>query len=342
MVRVVYARGRAVREGLVGEALAPTRGAGAVGTDGGAPYRVVVPVANPETEGALVRLAAASAHAHEGEAEIVAVNVIEVPQQTSLEQDLQFEEERVDRQRELLDAAREIATDLDVGIRTRAIVGRNAGEVVLDVVEEEGADHVLLGWQGHWSAREHVLGSTIDPIVENAPCETTLVKLADEAAEGGDVLALAGEGPHAPVAARRAAEFVDSAWGDSLTLLNVQAPETEAEAQADAEDDAADRDPEAVGREIVEDVAEAAGLQPDEYEAGVVVSEDVEAAVLAAAADYATVCVGSTRAGAVEQALFGSLPETVGEQVDGTVAMARGAEGSPRSIREALVELLSN
>jgi amino acid transporter len=132
---VVYAREQASSESLVGEAIAPraTRR-----VDGERPYRVVVPVANPQTERDLLRMAAASAHAHDDEnAEIIAVNVIEVPQQTSLSQDLAFEEERIERQQELLDAARDVAEDLDIGLRTRAIVGRNAGSAILDVIEDE-------------------------------------------------------------------------------------------------------------------------------------------------------------------------------------------------------------
>ncbi|MEA5409883.1 universal stress protein [Haloarculaceae archaeon H-GB2-1] len=173
-------------------------------------------------------MAAASAHAHEDEqAEVIAVNVIEVPRQTSLTQDLTFEEERVERQQELLDSARDIATDLDIGLRTRAIVGRDAGSIILDVIEEENADHVLLGWQGTRSRREHVLGSTIDPVIGRAPCDATLVKLGPEDGRGeGDIIALAGEGPHAPVAAQRAAEFVSAADDASLTLLNVQPQRT--------------------------------------------------------------------------------------------------------------------
>lgn len=232
----------------------------------------------------------------------------------------------------MLDAVSELAADLDVGIRTRAIVGRDADDVVPDAVEEEAADHVLLGWQGHRSRREHVLGSTIDPVVENAPCDTTLVKHGADATEGGNVLALAGEGSHAPVAARRAADSL-SRRGPTNTLLNVQTP-------ADGGDPDGP-DPTTAGRQVIEEVAEAAGLERGTYEAAVVVSEKVEATVLERASVFDTVCVGATRVGTVEQALFGSLPEAIGQQFDGTVAMARGAEGSPHSTREAPVERLT-
>jgi nucleotide-binding universal stress UspA family protein len=72
----------------------------------------------------------------------------------------------------------------------------------------------------------------------------------------------------------------------------------------------------------------------------VAVTADVEGAILGTVDEYETVCVGATRTGAVSQALFGSLPETVGEEAEGTVVMARGPAASAISIREAIVRRL--
>lgn len=319
-----YARDRALSTSLLGEALAP-----ADHPTGGESeqYRVVVPVANPETERDLLRMAAASAHANEQDkAEVVAINVIEVPRQTSLSQDLSFEEERVERQQQLLESARVIAKELDIGLRTRAIVGRDAGSVILDVIQEENADHVLLGWEGSRSPRDHVLGSTIDPVVGRAPCDATLVKLGPPNGRGrGDIMVLAGEGPHAPVAARRAAELASAEDSVSLTLVNVQPP-------ANDEGD----DPVSDGHTIIEEVADQAGIEYLAFDQEVIVSEDTEGAILEAATAYDTICVGATRSGSVSQAVFGTVPERIGEAVDRTVVMARGPEQSPMSIREAL------
>jgi len=328
---IFYARDRALSQSLVGDAIAPTSMTVA---DGQGRYRVVVPVANPDTERDLLRMAAASAHAHDSaNAEVVAVNVIEVPQQTSLSQELAFEEERVERQQELLDAARDIANDLGVGLRTRAIVGRNAGSAILDIIEDEDADHVLLGWQGTRSRREHVLGSTIDPVIGRASCDATLVKLGPGENRGdGDMMVLAGEGPHAPVAARRAEEFADASDDEAtLTLFNVQQP-----------DENEDTTPQERGQAVIENLAERAGLKSESYYSRVEVAKDIEAAILDAASDYDTICVGATRTGTVSQAVFGSLPETIGECTDRTVVMARGPEESPTSIRDAIARRLES
>ncbi|MFQ3293805.1 MAG: APA family basic amino acid/polyamine antiporter [Halobacteriales archaeon] len=328
---VAYASDHAPSLSLVGDAIAPEPSTVA---DGTGRYRVLVPVANPETGADLIRMAAASAHAHKDEnAEIIAVNVIEVPQQTSLSQDLEFEEQRVEAQRELLEQARGVAENLEVGIQTRAIVGRDAGDVILDVVDEEGADHVLLGWRGARSTREHVLGSTIDPVAGRAQCDVTLVKMGPRGTRAkGDIVVLAGEGPHAPFAARRAIEFARAAAAEtSLTFLNVQLPEE------DEDEEAVEERGQAVIEDLLDRVDVAGGF---EYETRVVVGDDVEETIIEATDDYDTVCVGATRTGTVSQALFGSIPETIGERTEGTVAIARGPEESPMSIRAALVERL--
>ncbi|MFP8952711.1 amino acid permease [Natrialbaceae archaeon A-arb3/5] len=320
---VFYAREQAISTTLIGEAVAPTE---AVDVDEDV-YRVVVPVSNPATQGPLIRYAAASAASREN-AELVAVNVIEVPPQTSPAQ-IELEEERVERQRELLDNARDAAEDLDISLRTRAIVGRDAGETVLSVLEEEYADHVLLGWGGERRRRDVLFGSTIDPLLERAPCEVTLVKDPSEAP--GDIVTLAGSGPHAPVSARRARE-IRSAFPDStLTLLNVQPKPDETDGI----------DPEAVGRQMIDDVAANAELDEGEYQSRVVVTdEDVREALVEAATSYETVCIGATGTSTVAQALYGSIPQRIVREHSGTVLMARGEQRTPRTFRQAVIQRL--
>ncbi len=327
---LVYARTRAEKPSLVGEAIAAEGGRRAPPSGR---YRVVIPVANPNTERFLLRLGAAIASGHADksgkEAELIAVSVIEVPQQTSLQQGIQFEEERVERQQELLDNARAMAEDLGVGIRTRAIVGRSVGDAVLNVVREERASHVVLGWSGQRKRVEHILGTNIDPIVEETACELTLVKKGPEETVG-NVVALVGEGPYTRLGARRASEFAQSDPDSDLTLLNVQGPSENGEYDSEAE-----------GRALIESVAKEAGIEQDYTDEVIVTDGDVRDTLLNAVEDYDTICVGATRSTAVAQALFGSVPEEIGEKSEGTVALARGALYKPRSVTQGLVDWLT-
>ncbi len=331
---LAYARDRAISTSLVGEAVAPE----ADTEDEETVYRIVVPVANPATEATLIRYAAASAYGHNnGKTELVAVNVIEVPPQMSPEQ-IEFEEERVERQQELLDSARETAEALDIPLRTRAMVGRDAGSALLSVIKEEDADHVLMGWDGSSRRRDAIFGTTLDPVIERAPCEVTLV--TNPRRSPGRIVALAGSGPNAPVAARRAGELARTFDNASLTLLNVQPP---AEEEGSPEEGADEQmSPTAEGEAAISEVAVKAELDEAEYVSQVIVSETLRETLIETVREYDTVSVGATGETFMARALYGSIPQTIVEQSEGTVVIARDADRSPRTLREALRASLRN
>jgi nucleotide-binding universal stress UspA family protein len=295
---VAYARDRVVGEGLLREAIRP------------APsdvYRVVVPVANPETQRGLLRLAAASARANADVAtpELVAVNVHYVEHPSPLQN---VEADRADHQRELLDNAHEFAEEMDVRLRTRAVVASDVAEAVLDVIDEEEADELLLGWDGTLDRDGQLFGRTVDDIVDNARCDVALAVLRGDL---GRPVGLVTRGADAVAVARRAAEFA-TVDGSLPTLLTVQ--------PAGDDEDAARRR----GRKRLTEVASAARLEADDYRPVVVVADDVAEAILAAVGQYDTVCVGLS--GNTEDA---DLPvdvvaDDIVRRVEGTVALVRG------------------
>ena len=297
----VYVRDHAIDRGLIDEAIAPTTDA----------YRVLVPVANPDTQRNLIRLAAATAHAHtdEGTPELVAVNVLQVadpdPQQN-------VAAERLEHQRDLLEGARDIAAEMHVRLRTVAMTGERVDETILEAIVDEEPDQVLLGWGGTLTRNGHVFGPNLDSVVEQAPCEVTLVTLHDELI--GTPVALAGPGPHSPVAARRAADFA-TVDGTMPTLLNVQ------QSMADGEAEALER-----GEAVIGEVAERAGLDPEEYESEVVVDDDIEVAILDTVNHYDTICVGLSERSEASRIMFGTIAERISQEATSNVGIVRGAD----------------
>ena len=298
----VYVRDHAIDRGLIDEAIAPTTDA----------YRVLVPVSNPDTQQDLIRLAAATAHAHtdEGTPELVAVNVLQV---SGLDPQQNVAAERLEHQRDLLEGAGDIAAEMDVRLRTVAMTGERVDETILEAIADEEPDQVLVGWDGEQSRQSGVFGRNLDAVVEDAPCEVTLVTFHDDTI--GAPVALAGPGPHSSVAARRAAEFA-SVDGAVPTLLNVQQP-------AGDDDAAADR-----GNAVIDDVAEQAGLDPDAYEREVVVDDDIEAAILATVDQYNTVCVGLSERSVASRVMVGTIAERVSQEATSNVGIVRGSDGS--------------
>ncbi len=327
----LYASARAAPVSLVGEAIVGPRGRERLR---GA-YRIVVAVANPETQRELIRLAAAAAGEREN-AELVAINVTVVPPQTALDQQLRFEAERVGRQAALLESARAAAEDRGIRLRTRAIVGRDVAAVVSNVLREERARQLFIGWKGSRKRAEHILGTNIDRIVQDAECEVTLVKPGTR--RTGPPAALISTGPHTPLAVRRAYDVARSAGGPrrDLTLVRVEV----------VGEDGLD-DPERVrgarerGEMLIRRVADEAGVPAAAYEARVVVAGRLKPTIFEEASRYPLVFLGATRQPALRRALFGSLPEEVGERTDCSIAIVRGPQARPRTIVEALIERLT-
>ncbi|MFB6227366.1 MAG: amino acid permease [Halobacteriales archaeon] len=315
---VVYARSRGVEPGLFDEAFGGllrdvrTRFPGTVSTvTSGDSYRVVVGVANPKTQRGLLRLAAATARAHarEGVPELIAVNVIEATQTS----ERNVASDRLDSQRALLETTRDIAADMDVSLRTNAIVAEDAGDALVNVIREENADQALVGWRGRHEREDRVFGSTLDTVVTQAPCDVSLVTIEDEAI--GTPVALAGSGPHAPVAARRAADFATVSDSTAI-LLNVQRSSPGGEDETNHVKQ---------GRETIQSVAERGGLNADEYESVVVVTTDVTSAIMQAVGDYDTVCVGLSEESDLSQVVFGSIAERISRETPGNVGIVRSA-----------------
>lgn len=318
-----YAASRAIKPSLVGDAIAARTRTPTPNER----YRVVIPVANPDTEQHLIQIGGAIG-AKYGEAEIVAVSVLEVPRQTSLEQGIEYEDERVQRQQKLLSKARSTAEESGMGLRTRSIVSHSVSSAVLNVINEERAQHLVLGWSGKRKPYQHILGSNIDQIVKDASCEITLVKAGDKPVK--NIIVLVGTGPNSALAVRRGQQLASNFEDSTLTLLTVQSPKTDEHV-----------DPQQEGKGLITSLAHEVGLNPETYSAEVIVSEDVREALLEAIKDYDTICIGATRSTAVRQALFGSIPEEIGEKSDGTVVITRGREYKPRTVTEGIIERLS-
>ena len=296
---LAYARTRVVGEGLLREALRP---------EPPRRYRVVVPVANPETQGGLLRLAAASARANaeRGAPELVVVNVVEGPRDAPLQN---LEAERVDHQRALLAHAHDVAEREGVDLRTRAVVAPDAAEALLEVAADEAPDELLLGWSGALGEGPTTFGDTLDAVLAGVDADVALVRLRDD--DVGRPVGLVGPGPNAPAVARRVAEF--AAVDDAVPrLVTVVAPS--------GDDEATD---EARGRDRLSAAAAAADLEDGAFDAEVVVADDLEAAVGDLVAGAATVVAGLAERAGPGPAEYGDVTEVVADHAGGNLALVR-------------------
>ncbi len=299
---LVYARSNDVESGLLREALPGDESA----------YTVLVPVVNPQTQRGLLELAAttAAANADDGRAELVVLNVLRV----AGDDRQNVEADRLEHQRDLLETARSTVAEMDVSLRTRALIGQDVGETILEEVKSEDADQVVVGWRGSFAGGEYAFGSNLDPVLTDAPADVTLASLGQLPV--GNVTALVGDGPNTPVAVRRAAEFAASSEGNTQpTLLTVQLNDEET---GSPEPSATARQQ---GKEQITTVAQQAGLDPEEYTASVLAGETVESAVSETLDKQDLVCLGLSDRSDLRADRSGSIAEQIHEQASCNVAI---------------------
>jgi amino acid transporter/nucleotide-binding universal stress UspA family protein len=311
----VYARSRTTEEGELSEFIlsradempdAAVSAATGVQPDGG-DYRVMVPLANPEHEEDLVRLAAAIAK-HEGGV-VDAVHIVTVPDQTSLEYAADHLDEHADDYEALLADAKCDAEELGVAVETHSLVSHRGFEEIFDAARTHEADTVVMGWGPDAHGSPGRAETAFDDLARDLPCD--FLVLEGRGFDPSRVLVPTGGGPDSDLSASVARTF-ERQFDSEITLLHVADDETEGEAFLSEWADE-------------HDLADAM-LRVE--------TGDVEAAIGRAAADATLVIIGATERGLLSRLVRGSLHLNVVEEIECSVLLAERKR--ERSIRERL------
>ncbi|MBI4415710.1 MAG: amino acid permease [Euryarchaeota archaeon] len=134
-------------------------------------YKVLVPLED-FNDAALVRFAALVARVEDGN--VTLLNVVEVPPALPIDaiDSLYLLEVRMG-----LGRAVRVAKEAGVDARSKVVVSRRASEAILESVREAETDLVVAGWKGAWRGGR-ILGTNIDRLVQNAPCDVVVLKSA--------------------------------------------------------------------------------------------------------------------------------------------------------------------
>ncbi|RQG91176.1 amino acid permease [Natrarchaeobius halalkaliphilus] len=317
----IYARHETDREGVLSNYIlsrsdempdAAVSAANVAKPSGRDEYTVVVPVSNPRTEAPLLSLASIVANANDGRVE--AVHIVEVPDQTPLEEGSEHVRRIDDESQALMAQVRESTETLDVPVEIRTVVSHRSFEEVFNVARRKEADTVVMGWgPGRpWSAGR--AERPLDELTHDLPCD--FLVLNDRGLQTDRVLVPTAGGPDSDLSAEVARYLRDQA-GSEITLLHVV-------------DDEEDED---TGEAFLTEWA----TDHDLSDAAIRIdtSGNVEDAIAAAANDHTLLVIGATERGLLSRLLRGSLAYDVVTEVDCSVLLAE--RPTSRSLRDRLL-----
>ncbi|PHQ43377.1 cationic amino acid transporter [Halorubrum sp. C191] len=270
---------------------------------------VMVALSNPRTEGALVALAGALAE-HRG-GRLLAVHVVTVPDQTSLET-AAANRERLDRSSaDLLAAAVDDAAAFDAPVETKTVLSHRGIEEVFDAARTNDADAVVMGYGGARFAGGRAEGS-LDELARDLPCD--FLVLDGQRLDAGEVLVSTAGGPSSDLSAEVALALRDVS-GAEVSLLHV-----------------VDEGEAASGREFLTDWADGHGLGDVDLR---VETADIGATIERIGEGYDLVVVGATERGLLSRVVRGSLASAAIQRLDTSVLLAE--RPSSRSLQERLI-----
>lgn len=285
---------------------------------------IVVSLTHPETVPALLRIASAIAQDFES-SEIVALCAVEVPRQMSLRQATQTDDASLAWQSRVMDTVKKWAPELAVGVRTKTLWTHDAGQVILDFMDDEQVAHIVMEWNPDAAEESMVSLTDVQRIARDTRSEVTLVRSALPF-EPRQVAAIVREHAGSAAAVRRAWALVRQAGIGHLTVLHARKPSSD-----DPDED------EAAGHEFIGRVLHEANLPSDKVDPVVYVDERPRDAIFRALEAFDTICLGASSRSGVAQYLFGSLAEEVQDAYSGTVLAVQGPKYGSRTVIDKII-----
>ena len=177
-------------------------------------YRVMVAVANPENALQLVRSTYALCGAKNAQVELL--HMISVPEQVPLDDADRF---MLEGKEGIVEAMLYLGPLFPIGTTIRYC--RSIARGIVSAVVQKKADLLIMGWHGRGTKGPFSIGSTIDPIIERAPCDVAILKNCGKQTHYRRVLVPLGGGPNGGLALEMAGILCDPEEGE-LTALNVK------------------------------------------------------------------------------------------------------------------------
>lgn len=269
-------------------------------------YRVLVPIANPDSLPGLLEPAVNAARQHDGVVSLL--HVISVPSQLPLSAGREY----IDQSSQLTDKALEMLEDEDVPVEVVIRIAHDVAEAIIETALERDADLVIMGWQGRPHDADIALGQHIDEIIDRVNCRVLIVQQELHAVPDSILIPVLD-----PRQIRFALETVGLLTGENTaqkTILHVFSHDT----------------PQQRKQGVIQDLQDQVTLfeaQYPKYKGTLSYKTLTDSSPVSAIAEEAKrhdyVILGATRDSWLKRRFFGSKPTQIAERIDVPVALIR-------------------
>lgn len=266
-------------------------------------FKVLVPIANPDTVPQLIEMAARIAADRNGE--VIALRVITVPDQLSPS----AEDSYIEKQRSILEQAQKVAHQHEVPFTSLVVIGRRIAGSILETARTRGCGLILMGWKGYTNNKDKILGEVADAVVKNARTDLMLIKLAGEGLPKRILLPTAG-GTHAMQAETYTAPLA-RAEGASITVTSVVG--------TDAPQDVRDRT-QGLLKGVQDRLTE---REVPNIHTHIIESDAITEGIIQTGRDYDAIVVGATRQPWFRKFFFGNIPYQIAQESTCTVILVK-------------------
>ncbi|MCK4224466.1 MAG: amino acid permease [candidate division Zixibacteria bacterium] len=278
-------------------------------------YKILVPVANPNTLGMLMMTACAIAKKFDGE--VIALNVVEIPQGTPLRKGLaDFSQQRL-----LLSRAENIARQEKVKFDKLIKLTHRLSYGILETAEEEDCNFIIMGRSRPEKMLEKILTTVMDMVLKEAPCNVAVV-CGEKMDQVGRIIITATDNVNSFLAAELSPALVEKFKAD-LLLLHAIPQDASAEEEIQA-------------KRWIDSFVEKANLKI-KSERKVLKAEEPAKAIAGQIQEGDLLLMGESKGGTIEQLLFTSVPEEVAEQISQPIIVFKKFQPQERSWVEKII-----
>ncbi|MBN1555034.1 MAG: amino acid permease [Phycisphaerae bacterium] len=265
-------------------------------------YRIMVAIANPDNALQLVQNTYKICQAKRASVELI--HMAPVPSQVPLADAEQY---TFAGKEAMLETMLYLAPQYP--LRTTLRYCRNAARGIVSAVRERRANMLIMGWHGRRPRSGFLLGSTVDPIVETAPCDVIMLKDCGGNQSYKHILVPLAGGPNGALALEMAGILADPEEGE-ITAYTVASPRRPFDVEA-----------------FVAQHRQRIALPEERIHCEVGQGKDVIRAILHKSEQHDLLVLGGTGDSALRKMTHTPIPETIACRCNTPLVMCRAATG---------------